>query len=280
MDPITTAIVTALSAGLAGVGKESIRDAYQGLKMLLNRKFGSQSKVVKAVEDLEGNPSSQPRTAVLQEEVAKAGADRDPELLRTANYILQQIHYSSSFRQSGNANVQAQAGQNVFVNSGRGRSTMAGQNIIYGRPWIVALVAIVLVAIFAFLIWQLFPSVRQMIPGLAAAPTPTPSLTATPAQSLTSFCALIQANGSSYAYTELYSDHLKQQVTPQQFEQQWSYATKPVSSCIGNISSSSDNSATGTITVQDFPNNQIEVYSVTLIKDQNGQWKIDSMQKQ
>src|SRR5258708_12642121 len=106
MDPITTAIVTALSAGLAGVGKESIRDAYQGLKMLLNRKFGSQSKVVKAVEDLEGNPSSQPRTAVLQEEVAKAGADRDPELLPTANYILQQLHYSSSFSQSANTNVQ------------------------------------------------------------------------------------------------------------------------------------------------------------------------------
>ena len=48
MDPITTAIVTAVSSGLA---KDVIKDSYESLKTALKKKFGSESEIVEAVEN-------------------------------------------------------------------------------------------------------------------------------------------------------------------------------------------------------------------------------------
>src|SRR5215469_147003 len=249
MDPITAAILAALSAGMAEVGKEGVLDAYKALKSLLSRKFGSRSQLIKAVDDLERNPTSQARTAVLQEEVAKAKADQDPDLYRAAYSLYQQVTYSSVSRSNqvayGNRNVQQQAGQNAYNVSGRGNVTKAGRDVVYGRPGLVVLLAIVLVAIFAFLIWQLYPSARQFV-GANPTPTPTP-LTATPNGTLTYFCTLVRANGSDYAYTSLTSDNFKNQVSRQQFNQQWSFFNNPLTSCIPSIDSSSGTSATGTI---------------------------------
>ena len=281
MDPITAAIIAAISSGMAEVGKEGVLDAYKALKSLLYRKFGSHSQVIKAVEDLEHNPSSQARTAVLQEEVAKAKADQDPDLRRAAYSLYQQVNQSSVSRSNqiayGNRNVQQQAGQNAYHVSGRGNVTKAGRDVIYGRTGLVVLMAIVLVAIFAFLIWQLVPSARQLV-GANPTPTPTP-ITATPGGTLTYFCALVRANGSDYAYQDLYSDNLKKQVTAEQFNKEWSFFNNPLSSCISTIKSSSGTAATGTITTESAGNQQNQVYSVNLIKI-DGQWKIDSLQKQ
>ncbi len=281
MDPITAAIVAAISSGMAEVGKESVLDAYKALKTLLSRKFGSHSQVIKAVEDLEHNPASQARTAVLQEEVAKAKADQDPDLRRAAYNLYQQVNRSSVSRSNqvayGNKNVQQQAGQNAYHVSGRGNVATVGRDVIYGRTGLVVLMAIVLVAIFAFLIWQLFPSARQLV-GANPTPTPTP-ITATPDGTLTYFCTLVRANGSDYAYQALYSDDLKKQVTSEQFNMEWGFFNNPLSSCIGTINSSSGTTATGTITTESARNQQNQVYSVTLLK-KDGQWKIGSLQKQ
>ena len=86
MDPIATAIIVAISAGaISGVSKvadQAIVDAYGKLKELLGKKFGAKSKIVKAVEDLEANPKSEARKAVMKEEVTTAKADQDKELLQ------------------------------------------------------------------------------------------------------------------------------------------------------------------------------------------------------
>ena len=281
MDPITAAIIAALSSGMAEVGKESVLDAYKALKSLLSRKFGSHSQMIKAVEDLEHNPSSQARTAVLQEEVAKAKADQDPDLRRAAYSLYQQVNRSSVSRSNqvayGNRSVQQQAGQNAYHVSGRGNVAKAGRDVNYGRPGLIVLLAIVLVAIFAFLIWQLFPSARQLV-GANPTPTPTP-ITATPEGTLTGFCQLVRASGSDYAYNSLTSDNFKKQVSRQQFNQQWGFSNNPLSSCIPSIDSSSSTTATGTIETQSFSNQQNQLYNVTLVK-KGGQWEIDSMQKQ
>ena len=281
MDPITAAIIAALASGIAEVGKESVLDAYNALKYLLSRKFGSQSQVIKAAEDLERNPSSQARTAVLQEEVAKVKADQDPDLRRAAYSLYQQVNYSSVSRSNqvayGKRNVQQQAGQNAYNVSGRGNVAKAGRDVVYGRTGLVVLMAIVLVAIFAFLIWQLFPSARQLV-GANPTPTPTP-ITATPDGTLTYFCTLVRSAGSDYAYNSLTSDNFKKQVSRQQFNQQWSFSNNPLSSCIPSIDSSSDTAATGTIETQTFSNQQNQMYNVTLVK-KDRQWEIDSMKKQ
>ena len=96
MDPITfTAIVAALSAGVAtGVGKvveSAVVDAYQGLKATLRRRFGDDSDVVEAVDKLEQKPDSEARKALLQEEVEAAGVDRDPEVRKAAQDLLDRV---------------------------------------------------------------------------------------------------------------------------------------------------------------------------------------------
>lgn len=95
MDPITAAIVAALSAGalsgLTDTAKKVIGDAYDGLKALLKKKFGTQSEVVKSVENLEAKPESPSRQGMLKEEVQAVQADQDPDLLQAAHTLLEQI---------------------------------------------------------------------------------------------------------------------------------------------------------------------------------------------
>jgi FKBP-type peptidyl-prolyl cis-trans isomerase len=95
MDPITTAILAAIAAGaMAGtikVGEQALVDAYGKLKELLQKKFGSKSKLVKAVKELETNPKSAARKEVVKEEVATAKADRDKELLEAAQALLNSV---------------------------------------------------------------------------------------------------------------------------------------------------------------------------------------------
>jgi hypothetical protein len=104
VDPITfTAIVAALSAGVAtGVGKvveSAVVDAYQGLKATLRRRFGDDSDVVEAVDKLEQKPDSEARKALLQEEVEAAGVDRDPEVRKAAQDLLDRVEAQPSGEQ-------------------------------------------------------------------------------------------------------------------------------------------------------------------------------------
>jgi phage terminase small subunit len=91
MDPITTAIVAAIAAGVSKVGEQAVVDAYAKLKELLRKKFGARSKVLKAVKELEANPKSAARKDVVKEEVATAKADQDVELLKAAQLLLTAI---------------------------------------------------------------------------------------------------------------------------------------------------------------------------------------------
>src|SRR5215472_1294897 len=98
MDPITTAIIAALSAGaisgLTETSKTAIADAYARLKTLLSKKFGGESEVVHAVDAVEAKPESAGRKATLQEEVAAAKVDQDQEVLHAAQTLLQLLQAS------------------------------------------------------------------------------------------------------------------------------------------------------------------------------------------
>src|SRR5829696_1390960 len=129
MDPITfTAIVAALSAGVAtGAGKvveSAVVDAYQGLKAALRRKFGDDSGVVEAVDKLEQKPDSETRKALLQEEVEAAGVDRDPEVRKAAQDLLDRVEAQPSGEQHvqyarGSYIVQADRGSTAEVRVNR-----------------------------------------------------------------------------------------------------------------------------------------------------------------
>jgi hypothetical protein len=121
MDPITTAIVAALSAGLTETSKTAIMDAYQKLKSLLVNKFGAKSKVVTAVDDLEVEHDSKGRQLTLQEQIAKVKADQDQELVQAAQVLLRELRSQPGGEQRiqsivGNYNAQVHGSGSASVN--------------------------------------------------------------------------------------------------------------------------------------------------------------------
>jgi phage terminase small subunit len=121
MDPITTAIMAALALGVTTVENKVFVDAYETLKNLIKKKFGMQSKLVQAVEDLEAKPDSSARKEMLKEEVATAKADQDPDLLNVAETLLKQISMQSGGEQHiqnaiGSYIAQAEQGSTANVN--------------------------------------------------------------------------------------------------------------------------------------------------------------------
>lgn len=95
MDPITTAILAALAAGVtagaADVGRQAIIEAYEGLKHVIQTRFGKQSDLANAVTSLENKPDSEGRTATLQEEVAASQADQDAQILAAVQVLEEKL---------------------------------------------------------------------------------------------------------------------------------------------------------------------------------------------
>ena len=103
MDPVTTAIIAAITAGMVSAasdigkqsvadvysaGKQAITDSYNGLKALLKRKFGEQSEVMKSVESLEAEPELNFKKEALKHYLTKAKANEDEELKKAAEDLL------------------------------------------------------------------------------------------------------------------------------------------------------------------------------------------------
>lgn len=116
MDPITAAIIAALTAGVASglteTSKVAITDAYQALKGLLAKKFGPKSQVVQAVDHLEARPESANRQGGLAEEMTAIQAEQDSEILAAATHLLRltqpQQAGAGKFTIQNNAAVQGQ----------------------------------------------------------------------------------------------------------------------------------------------------------------------------
>ncbi len=101
MDVITTAIIAALAA----ISTDAIKDSYNALKSALEKKFGSDSKVVDAVKELEENPDSKGRQDVLKEEVGKANVNDDKEIVQLAQDLLDKLKSEPEGQQIINQSV-------------------------------------------------------------------------------------------------------------------------------------------------------------------------------
>jgi len=113
VDPISIAIIAAISAGLvkgvSTVGENVLVDAYEGLKSLIKRKFGHESDVAKAVDAVEAKPDSAGRQQTLSEEIVAAKADQDAEIVKAAQ-ALQDLIKSLP---SGGQNIQQAQGSYI-----------------------------------------------------------------------------------------------------------------------------------------------------------------------
>jgi hypothetical protein len=95
MDLVTTAILAAVTARVAPEltegSKKAIEEAYDGLKGLIREKCVGESELVEAVDKLEQRPESAGRRETLKEEVERANAEKDPEILAAAQALLEKI---------------------------------------------------------------------------------------------------------------------------------------------------------------------------------------------
>ncbi|MEI8305691.1 MAG: hypothetical protein WCF99_01380 [Chloroflexales bacterium] len=119
MDPVTGAIVAALAAGVASsageVGKKIVVDAYDALKAAIRQKLGIESEVAKAVDALEKKPDSEGRKATLREEVETTQLHKDPEVLKLAETLLEQVK-----AQPGGAQIVQQATGSYIAQAAQG----------------------------------------------------------------------------------------------------------------------------------------------------------------
>lgn len=91
MDPITATILAALPALASDVVKSSVKDAYEGLKAVIRRKWGDTAPISKAISALEGDPNSKAQAAVLEEKVGAVKAADDPEIALALQKLIEQM---------------------------------------------------------------------------------------------------------------------------------------------------------------------------------------------
>ena len=124
MDPVTTAIVAAIAAGVGAgtteVSKQALIDAYNVLKHKLKQFFGEDSKLANAVDELEQDPDSEGRKLILKEQVAKTQADQNPELLASAQVLLDQL----KAQPGGEQHIQNAIGHHIAQADRGGRATV------------------------------------------------------------------------------------------------------------------------------------------------------------
>lgn len=110
-------ILAAIMGALTMLAEPAIKDGYDALKALLRRKTGEKSAVVNAVENLEKDPASKGRRLTLEEDLGKAGLDRDDEVLRLARALLEKL--GGSVAGSGTTVTQTVTGsENIFSGTG------------------------------------------------------------------------------------------------------------------------------------------------------------------
>jgi len=89
MDPVSvvvTALVAGAAAGVKPAAEQAVKDAYAGLKALIQRKWQQVS-----VSQLEANPTSEARQAVVKEDLTQANAANDRDLLTAADKVLDAV---------------------------------------------------------------------------------------------------------------------------------------------------------------------------------------------
>ena len=91
MEPISTTLIAAVSAMGSIVGKKAVEDAYQSLKKLIIKKIGRDSKVSRAIAELEDEPASKAQQQLLIERMDKTDVDKDQEIVQAARLLMEQL---------------------------------------------------------------------------------------------------------------------------------------------------------------------------------------------
>src|SRR5580700_1024967 len=92
MEPISAAIIAAVQAlASSDEVKSGVKDAYEGLKAVIRRKWGEAAPISKAITAIEEDPSSKAQAAVLEEKVAAVKASDDAEVAQALRQLVEQM---------------------------------------------------------------------------------------------------------------------------------------------------------------------------------------------
>jgi hypothetical protein len=91
MDPITTAILAVLPALASDLVKTGVKDAYEGLKAVIRRKWGEGAPISKAIAAIEEDPKSKAQAAVLEEKVGAVKATDDADVAAALRQLVEQM---------------------------------------------------------------------------------------------------------------------------------------------------------------------------------------------
>jgi hypothetical protein len=118
MEPLTAAIISALTflgpeAAKEGV-KAVVKDAYDGLKSVIHRKWGGDSAVAQSVEAVEARPQSKDLAENLDRQVARSGAATDADVARALKTLTEVLAKVSSEKAAAKS-VSITAGGDIGV---------------------------------------------------------------------------------------------------------------------------------------------------------------------
>ncbi len=126
MEPISM-IIAALGAGAIAATKDTagtaVKDAYQGLKTLIKKRFEG-DVLGQAMVDAKPEEIKQAE-GLLKDKITKAGADKDAEIIQAAQELLNQVK-----EQPGGQQIITQNISNVkyAATSGSGDASISGIN--------------------------------------------------------------------------------------------------------------------------------------------------------
>jgi hypothetical protein len=90
MEPITTTILAALAAGAAAAAKDTasaaVKEAYQGLKNLIERRFAGKPKADMVLAEHAKDPDTWKKP--MEQALTETGADKDEQLGQKAQALL------------------------------------------------------------------------------------------------------------------------------------------------------------------------------------------------
>ena len=106
MEPITL-VLSALAAGATAAFQETatraVKDAYEGLKALIQRRFAGNPDAETDLRRYEKDPGTHEKP--LQKSLVEAGADKDEDIVRQAQELLKLVEPQESARGKYNVSI-------------------------------------------------------------------------------------------------------------------------------------------------------------------------------
>ncbi len=119
MDPITAAILAVLPSVAGDTIKQGVKDAYEGLKAVIRRKWGESGQINKAITAVETDKDPKSQAPLLDRTLAAENAGGDAEVMQALKALLDQM-------KAQGVGGQAAAGISVVINGGTLSGNMIG----------------------------------------------------------------------------------------------------------------------------------------------------------